>query len=286
MAEWGVDSEVKPLKLIAVHTPTVEELEAVRQNPRENLFVASPNVQKAITQHSALVSVLREEGVKVFDIPSLSGMMRPNLVFCRDLAVVTKKGAIICSFALPPRRGEEKVVRQFFGMLGIPVILDINKQHPGLSFEGGDLVFINEEVVAIGESERTVSVVCEIFSQLGIFKRILTFPLSKGFIHLDTVFTMIDEHVGLSYIPVLPNRLIRELQVLGIKIISVASWKELGNLAANILTLRPGKVISAAENTETNSNLKRHGIDVIEVELSEFLKGLGGPRCLTLPLAR
>jgi len=285
MVEWGADSDVKPLKSIAVHTPTVEELEAIRRNPRENLFVASPDVQKAITQHSALVSVLREEGVKVFDIPSLSGMMRPNLVFCRDLAVVTKKGAIICSFALPPRRGEEKVVQHFFGMLGIPVFLDISKQHPDLSFEGGDLVFINE-TVAIGESERTVSVISEIFNQLGIFKKILAFPLPKGFIHLDTVFTMIEEHVGLSYIPVLPARFIKELQALGIKLISVSSWKELGNLAANVLTLRPGKVISAAENTGTNSNLKQHGIDVIEVELSEFLKGLGGPRCLTLPLAR
>ena len=286
MVEWGVDSDVKPLKSIAVHTPTVGELEVIRRNPRENLFVASPDVQKAITQHSALVGVLHEEGVKVFDIPSLSGMMRPNLVFCRDLAVITKKGAIICSFALPPRRGEEKVVRQFFEMLGIPVILDISKQHPDLSFEGGDLVFINENVVAIGESERTVSMIREILGQLGIFKRILAFPLSKGFIHLDTVFTMIEEHVGLSYVPVIPDRLTRELQVLGIKLISVSSWKELGNLAANVLTLRPGKVISAAENTETNSNLKRHGIDVIEVELSEFLKGLGGPRCLTLPLER
>jgi len=285
MVEWGVDSDVKPLKSIAVHTPTVGELEVIRRNPRENLFVASPDVQKAITQHSALVGVLHEEGVKVFDIPSLSGMMRPNLVFCRDLAVITKKGAIICSFALPPRQGEEKVVQQFFGTLRIPIILDISKQHPDLSFEGGDLVFINE-AVAIGESERTVSVISEIFNQLGIFKKILAFPLPKGFIHLDTVFTMIKEHVGLSYIPVLPARFIRELQVLGIKLISVSSWKELGNLAANVLTLRPGKVISAAENTETNSNLKRHGIDVIEVELSEFLKGLGGPRCLTLPLER
>ncbi|MBS7643950.1 hypothetical protein KEJ26_05195 [Candidatus Bathyarchaeota archaeon] len=286
MVEWGVDSEVKPLKSIAVHTPTIEELETIRRNPRENLFIAAPDVQKAIEQHSTFVSVLREEGVKVFNMPPLPGVERPNLVFCRDLAVVTKKGAIICNFALPSRRGEEKVVRQFFKMLGIPVILDVNKQRPDLPFEGGDLVFINEEVVAIGESERTVLAIREFFSQLGIFKRILAFPLSKGFIHLDTVFTIIDEHVGLSYIPVLPDRLIRELQVLGIKIISVPSWKELGNLAANVLTLRPGKVISAAENSETNSNLKRHGIDVIEVELSEFLKGLGGPRCLTLPLAR
>jgi N-dimethylarginine dimethylaminohydrolase len=286
MVEWGVDSEVKPLKSIAVHTPTVEELERIRQNPRENLFVAPPDVQKAIKQHSEFVGVLREEGVKVFDIPSLSGMMRPNLVFCRDLAVVTKKGAIICNFALPSRRGEENVVRQFFEMLGIPIIFDISKQHPDLPFEGGDLVFINEEVVAIGESERTVPAIREFFSQLGIFKRILAFPLSKGFIHLDTVFTMIDEHVCLSYIPVLPDRVIKELQVLNVKLISVSSWKELGNLAANVLTLRPGRVISAAENPETNSNLKRYGIDVIEVELSEFLKGLGGPRCLTLPLAR
>ena len=32
--------------------------------------------------------------------------------------------------------------------------------------------------------------------------------------------------------------------------------------------------------------LKKKGISVVEVELTEFAKGGGGPTCLTLPLIR
>jgi N-dimethylarginine dimethylaminohydrolase len=45
-------------------------------------------------------------------------------------------------------------------------------------------------------------------------------------------------------------------------------------------------VIIPSGTPETTKGLRKEGVDCIEVPLSEFAKGGGGPRCLTLDLIR
>jgi len=57
-------------------------------------------------------------------------------------------------------------------------------------------------------------------------------------------------------------------------------------MATNVLAIEDGKVISASCNKECNKNMRIEGLEVIEIEMSELLKGGGGPRCMTLPVKR
>ncbi|MBZ0268233.1 hypothetical protein K8I85_08755 [bacterium] len=56
--------------------------------------------------------------------------------------------------------------------------------------------------------------------------------------------------------------------------------------AVNVLAIGPSRVVSFGRNIRTNQALREHGVEVIEVEGSELVRGLGGPRAIAMPLHR
>jgi arginine deiminase len=55
---------------------------------------------------------------------------------------------------------------------------------------------------------------------------------------------------------------------------------------ANVFAVSPRRVISYNRNKYTNRALREAGVEVIETSSSELSRGLGGPRCMTMPLWR
>ncbi|MFC1803664.1 arginine deiminase family protein [Thermoproteota archaeon] len=108
---------------------------------------------------------------------------------------------------------------------------------------------------------------------------------SSGFFHLDMTFSMADENVGVIYPCRIGYDTIQYLESYEINLIEVPE-NELRNCAPNILPVSSGKVKIPSRNPETTKELRKEGVDCNEVPLSEFAKGGGGPRCLTLDLIR
>src|SRR4029078_2980976 len=81
------------------------------------------------------------------------------------------------------------------------------------TLEGGDILVLREDLIAIGYSERdekkTSERLAEAFKKLKApVKRILVvaIPPARSYMHLDTVFTMISENECLVYGPmILPD---------------------------------------------------------------------------------
>lgn len=248
----------------------------------------------------------------------------PNMYFMRDPFSVIGNAVSINSMFSRARRREplfaEYIFRYHPQFNSSVKRLYSHRNSPFL--EGGDILIMNHEVIAIGISERTETMAIEtvaknIFTSDTGFAHILAFkiPSKRAFMHLDTVFTMIDrdtftihpdvEGVLVVYditwdnglkVKQLEGRLEDMLKLYldldGIKIVrcgggsAIDAQREQWNDASNTLAIAPGVAVVYGRNHVTNRLLEDAGVSLIKIPSSEISRGRGGPRCMSMPLYR
>ena len=193
------------------------------------------------------------------------------------------------------------------------------------SLEGGDILNLSAETIAVGISQRTMPEAVERLAQ-NIFRdeaaqirRVLAFdiPSTRAFMHLDTVLTQIDRDKFLVHPNILERLQIFELtpgkrgavkvrrldesagavlaEAVGVDRVQllqcgggdqIAAQREQWNDGSNALCLRPGTVIAYDRNYVTNDMMEEAGIRVLRIPSGELSRGRGGPRCMSMPLVR
>ena len=125
----------------------------------------------------------------------------PNMYFTRDQGACIGNGVNIHHMSTATRRRESLLLRYMyefntdFAPAGTEKWYDYDDPY---SLEGGDILVLNKEIVAVGLSERTTAAGIETFARNLLngsdFKKVLVFniPKKRAFMHLDTVFTMVD----------------------------------------------------------------------------------------------
>ncbi|HHK6498130.1 TPA: arginine deiminase [Streptococcus pneumoniae] len=200
---------------------------------------------------------------------------------------------------------------------------DTRNREEDTRIEGGDELVLSKDVLAVGISQRTDAASIEkllvnIFKKNVGFKKVLAFEFANNrkFMHLDTVFTMVDydkftihpeiegdlhvysvtyENEKLKIVEEkgdLAELLAQNLGVEKVHLIRcgggniVAAAREQWNDGSNTLTIAPGVVVVYDRNTVTNKILEEYGLRLIKIRGSELVRGRGGPRCMSMPFER
>ena len=269
---------------------------------------------------TASLSAMREN-----DYPFIIDPM-PNLYFTRDPFAIIGHSISLNRMFSETRRRETLYGQYIFKhhpQFAKPSVNFLYDREEPARIEGGDQLVFSQHVLAIGISQRTevhsIEKIAEnIFSMEPSFEHILAFDIGseRKFMHLDTVFTMIDRDKFTIHPEIegeltlfsitkqgqeikvveekdtLDHILCRYLDLPAVELIRcggddiTAAAREQWNDGSNTLAIAPGEVIVYDRNTITNQLLAEAGIKLHQIPGSELVRGRGGPRCMSMPFIR
>ncbi|NLD26209.1 MAG: arginine deiminase [Acholeplasmataceae bacterium] len=261
------------------------------------------------------------------DYPFVTDPM-PNLYFTRDPFCIIGNGAMVNKMYTQTRSRETiygDYIFKYHPVYGRNQELYYRRDYLA-TIEGGDIIVLNEKILAVGVSQRTHPAAIEklaknlFYNFETSFEKILAvdIPKSRSFMHLDTVFTQVDYGKFTTHSELQDKMRVFELtrdptreQKLLVKPIEqplqeileeylereitlipcggndlVAASREQWSDGANTLCIAPGEVVVYQRNHITNEILAKNGIKINTIPSSELSRGRGGPRCMSMPFYR
>ncbi|MDX9759279.1 MAG: arginine deiminase family protein [Bacteroidota bacterium] len=244
----------------------------------------------------------------MFSLPPL-----PNFFFMRDAAMCVHDRVITGSMANQVRVAEAIIMETIFTyhpeFRAEGFYFDGTVQGAAdLTIEGGDVLILRDDVICIGNSERTsisgIDTLIRSFAEAGKIKHIIVveMPKARATIHLDMIFTMVDRDKCVVFPPLIMGpRACRVIHVMVAdnKVRSIEDRKDLltalrqvdleldpipcggsdqvhqereqWTSGANFFALAPGRVIGYGRNKHTFEELGRRGFRI--VRYSELREG-------------
>jgi N-dimethylarginine dimethylaminohydrolase len=256
---------------------------------RELNFLSKPDLNNAIAEYRHFENLVAGSGSHLYYLP-VDDSVTMDSIYCRDAAIATDFGMIICNMGKPARKHEPAAEQREFKRHNIPVLGNI--QSPG-TLEGGDVAWIDKTTLAVGHTYRTneegIRQLKELLEPFGITIWVASMPHYKGpadVFHLMSVFSPVDKNLAVVYSPLMPIAFRNGLLERGYTLVEVpdSEWDAMG---CNVLAIAPRECIMVSGNPVTRQRLMEAGCTVHQYDGNEIsVKGGGGPTCLTRPLLR
>lgn len=294
-----------------VKTHVVRDL--AKRNRLGRKLVAALLDEKPAALAETLIAGIERETVSG-ELPQFDLVPIPNLFFMRDPQIVLGDRVVISSMATQARRREallSKYVFEHHPQLERPNPFWVDfmetererKTRNTPSLEGGDVLVVRRDLLLVGVTERTNKAGVEALmralkeANAGVKSVIIVeIPRQRSFMHLDTIFTIINRNECLIYPPViLPSgsqaakvttvdltkkralayseqkSLLAALKKKGFDLdpiycggkTAVDQQREQWTDGANAFALAPGIILLYERNVRTAEALARHGYHIV-----------------------
>ncbi|REL37998.1 hypothetical protein DYD21_05105 [Rhodohalobacter sp. SW132] len=247
-----------------------------------------PSEDQLKTEFEAFQKALEENGVEVL-IPEHVGNFLYDQLTPRDVATVIGNKIVVCNMAKRSRKYEVAgifpLIRNFTGEEPVVLIPPVD-----CLIEGGDIM-VDKGRIIVGLSQRTNIAGYEwllnnFTDQMKVIPVYLT-DLKKGenVLHLDCAFNPVGENSALVYmdgIKPIPDFFEKEYDLIKV------NKKEQQALATNVFSISRDLVIARdhPQSKRAVEEMRKRGIEVIEIPFDGAPATGGSFRCCTLPLIR
>ena len=252
-------------------------------------YTGRPLLARVDAQHDTLVDLLARQGVELVYLPEddEAGL---DSIYTHDPIVTVAGGVILGRMGKALRAGEPDAAAAMLAELGVPVLGRITGDG---RLEGGDVCWLDERTVAVGQGYRTnAEGIRQLRALLGErVDEVIPVPLPHwtgpdDCLHLLSFISPVDTRKAVVYSRLMPVPFRQLLLDRGWELIEVPD-AEYESMACNVLAVAPGRCIMLAGNPVTQARLEAAGVAVATFEGDDLcLKGGGGPTCLTRPLYR
>jgi len=254
---------------------------------RDLNYLSCPNFDKSIEEYKGFEKLLEETEINYFP---LDNSVTIDSIYCRDAAIATDFGMILCNMGKSGRINEPQSQKQIFYKNNIYILGEI--KYPG-TLEGGDVAWLDEKTLAVGHTYRTneegIRQLKELLELKGIEIIVAELPHYKGasdVFHLMSILSPVAKGLAVIYSPLMPIKFRNQLIKRGYDFVEVPE-EEFESMGCNVLAIAPRKCIMVDGNSITQKLLLDAGCEVITYKGEHIsVKGGGGPTCLTRPLLR
>lgn len=291
MTNYGSQSMVDELKFVLLKDPTQSHIDQANMDTQwEKLFyLGQPSFDTVQREYAQFVELLTSFEMEIAYLPQENSTGLDS-IYTHDPLVLATKGAILCNMGKVAREPEPSASAKFLQGIGIPIAGQISGTG---RLEGGDVMWIDQRTVAVGEGYRTnAEGIRQLAAILGDdVDEVISVPLPHwtgpdDCLHLLSFISPVDHKKAVVYSRMMPVPFRQRLLDLDWELIEVPD-EEYDSMATNVLAVAPGNCIMLAGNPVTKSRLEAAGVSVATYEGEDLcIKGGGGPTCLTRPIWR
>ena len=291
MYNFGAQNMISKLKKVLMQKPqnNMSKVNLKKWNYRSPL-----NQNKINQNYSEFYKIIENSGVEIIelDIKNKNEELCDS-IFTHDPSLIINEGAIILNMGKILRKKETVEHERFYVSKNIPIIGKIKNEG---TVEGGDCLWLKEDLLLVGESIRTNKSGIDQLSKILKYYDIKVIPIklpiyknNNTCFHLMSLVSMLDHDLAIGCLSLMPKELIEIFKKDNIKLINIPEDEYFNSqtLAVNILALSPRELVMIEGYPKTLNLLEKEGNKIQLFNGKELcIKCEGGPTCLTRAIER